>query len=206
LRKNIEKSEDMAAFPLSGGETAYVDAETGKAYAKKPEFMTQLRGNLLVSKAHGRIAFRGAVDSLEAAVLEVQALAAEQGEGEVRDGLGELLQCLRKLMSAEVNERPLGPLCLFGLSAGEIRAQTHDLQAAFGMVHPLPDYTMGTLALRLNTLRTKVRETELLAVRTFDVRDREARNDIIAALNRLSSAAYWLFCRYLSRKAPTERP
>jgi ethanolamine utilization cobalamin adenosyltransferase len=48
---------------------------------------------------------------------------------------------------------------------------------------------MGPLALRLNTLRTKIREGELLTIRIL-----RRRKDIITAMNRLSSAMYWLFC------------
>lgn len=182
------------------GKATFRDAETGELYAEKPEDMTHLRANLLVSKAHGRIRFRGKLDSLEAEVLEAQVLAAERGEGELRDALGDVLRCLREIMSAEVNERPLGAVALFGLSADEIRAQVHNVGVSFGMAHPVPDHTMGAVAVRLNTLRTRVRELELLAVRTFPGGD--IRDDIIRALNRLSGAVYWLLCRRLSRKGP----
>jgi ethanolamine utilization cobalamin adenosyltransferase len=182
------------------GKATFEDAETGEQYAEKPEDMTHLRANLLVSKAHPRIRFRGGLDSLEAEVLEAEVLARERGEGALGEGLGELLHCLREIMSAEVNERPLGPLVLFGLSADEIRAQIHHVEASFGMVHPIPEAAMGALAVRLNTLRTRVRELELLAVRTFCPGGNAPRPDIIRALNRLSGAVYWLLCRHLSEK------
>jgi ethanolamine utilization cobalamin adenosyltransferase len=56
---------------------------------------------------------------------------------------------------------------------------------------------MGPLAARLNLLRTKVREAELLAVRVFGPGEDE-REDLILAMNRLSSALYWLFCKEIS--------
>jgi ethanolamine utilization cobalamin adenosyltransferase len=199
LREGAEKPGGMPVSPIPDrGKATFQDAETGELYAGKPEAMTHLRANLLVSKTHGRIRFRGGLDSLEAEVLEAQVLAAE--EGELREGLGELLRCLRDLMSAEVNERPLGALVLFGLSADEIHAQTHNVKAVFGIAHPVPDHTMGALAVRLNTLRTRVRALELLAVETFRPGGSVPRDDIILALNRLSSAVYWLFCRHLSRR------
>jgi ethanolamine utilization cobalamin adenosyltransferase len=201
LKEDPKTPETMPVEPVpKRGKNTYVDAETGEFYAEKPEYMTQLRGNLLVPKTHRRIAFRGAVDSLEADVLEAALVAAEQGEEETRKGLGEILLCLRKVMSAEVNETPLEAPRLFGLSAGELREQTHDVKSAFGIPHPDPDYTMGPLALRLNTLRTRVRSAELLAVRTFCPQSGYPRDDIILTLNRLSSAVYWLFCRHISRK------
>ena len=47
----------------------YIDAVTGEALAEKPEHMTQLCGNRLVSKTHPRIVFRGKLDSLIAKAL-----------------------------------------------------------------------------------------------------------------------------------------
>jgi ethanolamine utilization cobalamin adenosyltransferase len=201
LRENPKEPEGMPVTPIPDqGKSTYVDAETGEFYAQKPEHMTHLRGNLLTQKTHPRIVFRGAIDSLEADVLEARALAVERHEEETGDGLGEILLCLREIMSAEVNESPLASPRLFGLSAGELREQTHNVKAAFGIPHPNPEYTMGAVALRLNTLRTRVRSVELLAVRTFCPQGKYPREDIILTLNRLSSAVYWLFCRHISRE------
>jgi ethanolamine utilization cobalamin adenosyltransferase len=137
-----------------------------------------------VEKNHPRIGFRGALDSLEADILEAQILAAGENKDYYVQALAEILDFVRELMGAEVNERTFVAPKLFGFSLDELHEQSHKVK------HRLPDYTMGALPLRLNTLRTRVRETELLAVRTFSDRD-----DIAHALNRLSSAVYWLFCK-----------
>jgi ethanolamine utilization cobalamin adenosyltransferase len=189
------------------GKNTYVDAETGESYEVKPEYMTHLSGNRLVPKNHGRIRFRGIIDSLEAEVMEAQTLASSLGETWFCQGLGVVLTCLRGILAAEVKETPLPELSLFGLSEEELHRQSHDVRGAFGIAHPVPDYTMGPLAVRLNTLRTRIREGELLAVRIFWVHNADGtpgghcgREDIIRALNRLSSAFYWLFCRCLSKQ------
>jgi ethanolamine utilization cobalamin adenosyltransferase len=176
-------------------------------HGAKPEYMTHLSGSRLVPKTHGRIAFRGIIDSLEADVMEAQVLASSLGEGWYCERLGEVLDCLQNILAAEVKETPLPEFRLFGLSGEELHAQSHDVQGIFGMAWPLPDYTMGPLAVRLNTLRTRLREGELIAVRTFWVHDGDAggrcgREDINRAMNRLSSAVFWLFCRCLSLKRP----
>jgi ethanolamine utilization cobalamin adenosyltransferase len=165
----------------------------------KPEHMTSLSGGRMVHKSHGRIAFRGALDSLQAEIIEAQVLACQLGETRCLEGLGEILFCLRELLAAEVQETPVPPPRLFGLDAEELRRQTHELPASFGMDHPLPDYTMGPLAARLNSLRAHIREAELCAVRAFASGEDE-RGDIILVMNRLSSALYWLFCRLLSAR------
>jgi ethanolamine utilization cobalamin adenosyltransferase len=76
---------------------------------------------------------------------------------------------------------------LFGYSLDELHNQIHHVKETFGFEHPLPDYRMGALAIKLNTLRTRIRETELAAA-----------EDIQQILNRLSSAVYWLFCKSLT--------
>ncbi|MDR2922847.1 MAG: hypothetical protein LBU85_05845 [Treponema sp.] len=157
-----------------------------------------MRAGQTVSKTHPRIVFRGALDSLEADILETQLLAAERNEDFFRDALGEILLFTREIMSAEVNERPLVPVKLWGQTLDELHEQSHNVQGSFGFPHPVPDYTMGLLPVRLNTLRARVREVEIAAVRAFSSDTEQKRDDIVYALNRLSSAVYWLFCLSLS--------
>jgi ethanolamine utilization cobalamin adenosyltransferase len=209
LKEPVPEAGEPRIMPVTPverrGENTYVNAETGETCGVKPEYMTHLSGNRLVPKHHGRIRFRGIIDSLEAEVMEAQTLAFSLGETWYCRLLGETLTCLRGILAAEVKETPLPELKLFGLPEEELHRQSHDVRGAFGMDHPVPDYTMGPLAVRLNTLRTRVREGELLAVRVFWVPGADGtpggrcgREDIVRALNRLSSAFYWLFCRYLS--------
>ncbi|MDR1971842.1 MAG: hypothetical protein LBQ46_07960 [Treponema sp.] len=160
----------------------------------------------LVSKTDRRIRFRGLIDSLEAETIEAQVLASGLGEPYYCGCLGELLAALRGILAAEVKETSFTLPDLFGFSPEELHRQTHNPAASFGLAgHPLPDYRQGSLAARLNTLRAHVREAELYAVRAFcpeaaagpaEVAAR--REDLAQALNRLSSALYWLYCRLLS--------
>ena len=155
----------MSRTPIAdrGGRT-YIDAATGLGLGReKPEEMTHLRGNLLVKKTHPRIAFRGKLDSLEAALLEAQWLAHKENRPEVRDDLGEVLEHGRLVLGAEVKGEPLPEGTLMGMDQGELRRVSHDIRGEFGIDHPVPGWEMGELALRLNTIRTQVRETELAA-------------------------------------------
>ena len=154
--------------------------------------MTGLSGDLKISKADDRIAFRGLIDSLEALVIEGQVLASERGEDQICSNLGEVLGYLRMIMSAEVNDTPLPPLFLFGMDAEEIRKESHK---AF----VLPDYALGPVAARINLIRAKVREVELHAVKVFGSESLN-RDDIIVGLNRLSSALWCLFTGYNARR------
>jgi ethanolamine utilization cobalamin adenosyltransferase len=199
--RGIRLEEDGPSMPVEPikdqGALTFVNAETGEHYAKKPDRMTHLSGNRLVSKTNPRIQFRGAIDSLEAAVLEAQVLAQGLGEDWYCGALGEVLELLRKILGSEVREEPLPDFRLFGKTTDEIHAESYDTRGAFGIAHPIPASAMGALPVRLNSLRTQVREVELLAVKTFP---EGTRDDIVKALNRLSSAIYWLFCKYVSER------
>ncbi|MCR4615960.1 MAG: hypothetical protein K5756_07430 [Clostridiales bacterium] len=182
----------------SGGDDKYVDYETGKGYSYKPENMTHIRGNLLVSKTHPRIAFRGKLDSLEAKIMETQIVAQEMDRGDVVNDLEEIYGFVRTVLSAEVNEKPLGEFKLLGMDSGRLRYASHHVHEEFGIGHYVPSYTMGKLCVALNALRTAVRETELSAAQAFTKENVTDRVDIIEALNRLSSCVYIVYCRVLS--------
>lgn len=178
----------MDTHNFVGGVGRFVDYITGVRYGKKPEDMTHIRGNLLVKKNHPRIVFRGLLDALEAKIIEVQCIAYESANQEIVDNLEEVLGYVRKMLGAEVKEAPFSPPKLFNLSEDELKKASHSPMDYCGIDHILPSYKYGKLFAGLNTLRTEVRKTELQAITTFQ----GSRQDIILALNRLSSAIYLL--------------
>jgi ethanolamine utilization cobalamin adenosyltransferase len=170
----------------------------GAGSSEKPDHMTHLSGNLLVSKGHPRIEFRGRMDSLQSKILEVQVRAVELGDRALAVELEELLEFVRSLLAAEVTDRPLEERALFGLDLDEIRSMSHNPKKTFGLGHIRPHYSMGALCAGLNILRTEVREVELAAFRAFSGDDGSIeRPDLLRALNRLSSALYILMYRRL---------
>lgn len=187
----------MPRTPLpEGGSHAFVDHASGKGYAKKPQRMTHLAGNRLVPKAHPRIALRGKLDTLEGEMIRAQIIAREHNMPDLCADLGEALAFTRKLLGAEVTGRPLDAMVLFGMHADELHYISHHVNEFFHFDHPVPDHSMGRVAAELNLLRAKAREVELAAEHTFSqANDRE---DILQALNRLSSAIYVLFCRVIA--------
>ncbi|GHV43883.1 hypothetical protein AGMMS49546_26810 [Spirochaetia bacterium] len=166
----------------------------------KGESMTHLHGNHLVYKDHPMIIWRGKLDSLTALIIEAQELGAEKGNQEFIEDLQGVLDFVRSLLSAEYKNTPLGPFQLLGLSMEELHEHSHNPQKYYGFPHILTDHRMGSLCIRLNRLRTAVRETELAAAAAFASGNGEAtREDIIEALNRLSSLFYILMYKYLPR-------
>ena len=190
---NAERIEVRSA------ETAKTEAyrlASGGFMAEKPEHMTHLHGDVLVHKTHPRIAFRGAVDSLEAEIVLCQ-LESER----VQKELGEILALARMLIRSEVMDEPVpeGKLC--GLTEQEIRERSHCPQNFYGVPHFMPEYTDGETVLRLNRLRCAVRSAELAAARAFtDENGLCTRKDILQALNRMSSMVYILMIRLKAGK------
>ena len=215
VRMNIRNREGKRVFYLGRGDNLtsgardylrrerieILSAETAKpteyrlangaVLREKPEQMTHLNGNLLVSKTHPRIKFRGAMDSLEAELLLCQ-LSCEKWRAE----LGEILALARKLIRCEVLGEPVPEEKLCGLTMEEQRNRSHRPQDYYGQVHFMPEVTDGPVVLHLNRCRTGARAAELAAAAAFvDADGNCSRTDILRALNRMSSMIYILMIR-----------
>ena len=169
----------------------------GGILQEKPEHMTHLRGNILVPKTHPRIAFRGTMDTLEAELMLCQ-LNVPEG---IRKDLGEVLALARNLIRCEVMEEPVpqGKLC--GLTEDEQRSRSHRPQDYYGQTHFMPEYTDGPVILSLNRCRTAARSAELAAAAAFTSPEGNTlREDILRALNRMSSMLYILMIRVKAGK------
>ena len=156
---------------------------------EKPEHMTHLNSDLLVSKCHPRIAFRGAVDSLESELIFAQLAVPE----DVAKQLQEVLNLVRLVIRCDVLEEELKVQKLCGLTEGELRQRSHRPQEYYGIPHFMPEYTDGEAIVRLNRARCAAREAELKAVAAFTDREgNPTRVDILRAMNRVSSMIYIL--------------
>lgn len=161
----------------------------GKTAQEKPEEMTHLRGNILVSKTAPIIAFRGAMDSLQAEILWAQLSVAP----EIRRKLEEILQLSRNILRWEVMQEPAVLDSLCGFTAEELRRRSHLPQEYYGIAHFMPSWEDGAPILALNRVRCAVRNAELAAARAFCPDNGSCqRPDILRLLNRMSSMVYLL--------------
>lgn len=169
----------------------------GAELTQKPEHMTHLHGNVLVPKTHPRIAFRGAMDTLEAELLLAQLVS----DGTMRDQLQQVLDLARDLIRWEVLEEPVEERNLCGLDQQALRAHSHRPQDFYGQPHFMPQVTDGEVILRLNRARCAARQAELLAVAAFCDRDAvPTRPDLLQVMNRMSSMLYILMIRQKARQ------
>ena len=177
------------------GETATIEVYrllNGAVLKEKPEQMTHLRGDVLVMKTHPRIAFRGAMDTLEAELLLCQLVCGEK----LRKDLGEILNLARMLIRCEVMEEPVQSEKLCGLTEADQRERSHRPQDYYGQAHFMPEVSDGEVVLRLNRCRCAARAAELAAAAAFtDEVGNAVRADILRALNRMSSMIYILMIK-----------
>mgnify|MGYP003293120005 FL=1 len=212
VRDNIRNREGKRVFYLAGGDTLTPGARdwlrrekieilspeearpqrfrllSGGYSEEKPEHMTHLNREILVPKTHPRIAFRGAMDTLEAELILAQ-LAAPKSAGK----LEEILSLARKIIRCDVLEEPLEVTVLCGLTEQEMRHRSHFPQEYYGIAHFMPAADHGRPMARLNRARCAAREAELKACDAFSDREgKPTRPDILRAMNRMSSMLYLL--------------
>lgn len=161
----------------------------------KKETETSFRDRQVVPKNHPQIRFRGELDSLIASFLLVQYEAEQDDERLLRAQLEEIIQFCHQILSVEVTGKSVQLDGLLGMTFDQIRAHSQNPLKYIGVDHILPTAQMGKWILKINILRTQVRETELAAVDAFIDDTSNAAQQILMSLNRLSSALYILMCR-----------
>jgi len=176
---------------VSGGVAAGVSAEMDtSASSSKPEHMTHLLGRQLVPKDHPRIVFRSLIDNFQAEVLVQQQRAENRGDRVLARQLEDLFRRAQAILKAEVTGAKLEPGVFLGLSEAEIRVRSHTPQKYFGIGHLDLSADLSPEVLSLNRLRTLIRQVEVAAVAAFTCDATVEREDLLRALNRLSSVIY----------------
>ena len=211
VRDNIRNREGKRVFYLAKGDQMTSDARDyllreriailspeqakveefavlgGGFCREKPEHMTHLDAQVLVPKTHPRIAFRGAIDMLEAELLLCQSIA----DALVYDWLQQALDMARVLIRCDVLGESVPEMKLDGMSQEQLRSRSHTPQKYYSQSHFMPCGKDGKVLLQVNRARCAARQAELLAVQAFADRDgNPTRPDILQALNRLSSFLY----------------
>ena len=184
--------ERIAILPASEARPERYRLLGGGFMEQKPEHMTHLNGDILVPKTHPRIAFRGAVDTLEAELL----LCCAAATGAVRSQLEEALAYARNLLRYEVLDEPVKEAILGGMDAKALRERSHRPQDFYGQPHFMPGPEDGQLLLQINKARCAARGAELQAVAAFS----DTREDLLRAFNRLSSFLYLIMIQLKAGK------
>ena len=183
--------ERIAILPATDARPERYRILSGGFTEEKPEHMTHLNGDLLVPKTHPRIAFRGAMDTLESLIL-----LCRTEDASLQKHIEEILALARNVIKWDVLEMPAEDTLLCGLDEKQIRRHSHFPQEYYGQPHFMPSFDDGLILLQLNRARCAARQAELLAVHAFSDRDdNPTRPDLLQILNRLSSMLYILMIR-----------
>lgn len=197
----------------------------------KPEHMTHLSAHQLVDKTNPVIAFRGAIDTLEAEIILVQHKVSKLGMLTLDRALEEIRVFVHDLIRCEISGdiAKIDHLC--GLTDKEIRDHSHHPGKYYGISHFVPSKAQGEVPGYINKLRTLTRQTELMACNAFkkdnvgcvtknsndggvtrtsgvDISQTSGelftRTDIIQTLNRLSSLFHVVMIRCIHGDYPRE--
>lgn len=183
------RTQRVQIMPASAANIAEYELPNGVTTAEKPEHMTHLRGNILVPKSHPIIAFRGAMDTLQAEILLAQLAVAPP----LQRKLEEILTLSRNIIRWEVMQEPATQEYLCGLSQQQQRSHSHHPQKYYGQPHFMPSCSDSAELLQLNRVRCAARNAELAAAHAFCDKDGVcSRSDILLLLNRMSSMLYIL--------------
>ncbi len=190
--RDFLRREGIEILPAAEASPALYHTADGRTLPEKPEHMTHLRGNTLVSKTAPVIAFRGAMDTLQARLL----LAQAQAPPALRRELGQVLALARSILRWEVMEEPAEGEGLCGLTWEQLRRHSQQPQRFYGQTHFMPEAGDGKMLLLVNLCRCTAREAELAAARAFDDGSGGCtRPDLLRFLNRMSSMLYILMLR-----------
>jgi ethanolamine utilization cobalamin adenosyltransferase len=154
-----------------------------------------------------RLVFRGKLDTLHAHFLLAAAQARRFNLPELADYLSTLAAYCREIASAESNERPVAPLQLAGLTEAEIGEGSPRPDRALEIPRIVPGLGDHEILLQLNLLHCQTRETELVVANVFARPESQpTRPDLIVAMNRLSSAVYYLILLLKAGKIAWKMP
>lgn len=160
----------------------------------KKEHMTCIRRGEYAPKDCRAIQFRGALDTLDAHFAYGAALARERGDEETAQKLYQLRGVSQKIMAADVSRMPLMDDSYMGMPGDEIHELSHNPKR-LGVEHMLGRTELSPVLAYVNLIRTAARTAEREAVGLFVHGEEIEREDILQALNRLSSALYVLMCQ-----------
>ncbi|KXS49437.1 ethanolamine utilization cobalamin adenosyltransferase [Halanaerobium congolense] len=197
-------SKGRAKVDKKSADFKYQSYYSGAYFKEKPEAMTQIFANKLVYKDHPLIEYRGKLDSFQSQILEVMLVVETEEIPGLYQDLEESLEIMRNILAAEVRDQEFNLETIIGLTAAEIRARSHNPQKYFSVKHILPSPDLGKILIKLNSLRSSVREVEIAAIKAFRDEKGIKRPDIIKALNRMSSVFYVMMCKYQAGKYKKE--
>ena len=167
---------------------------TEASFEKKPEYMTQIFGNYLVVKNHKRIVLRGKFDNLQAQTVKYW--KKYQKNKKLESDFSQAYRFVRDLFISEMTDAEFLEREVLGHDIDSLKDITHNTVKYFKTGHLFEiNAEYGEDVIDINCLRALSRECEVAAVDAFYKDGKVERNDILKALNRLSSIFYLMMLK-----------
>lgn len=150
---------------------------------------TWLDASTQVPKTHGRIIFRGKMDTLlaSAILVETQFDPKDRLPHLLKDCLCDVKNWIMQVLAAEMSGQNPTIAGMGGMDMETLHAVSRDPGKYLNMEHCMADASQGGNVALVNWLRALTRETEIAALRNLP-----GDSPVCCALNRLSSALYVL--------------
>ena len=150
---------------------------------------TWLDASTQVPKTHGRIIFRGKMDTLlaSAILVETQFDPKDRLPHLLKDCLHDVKNWIMQVLAAEMSGQAPTIAGMGGMDMETLHAVSRDPATYLNTEHCMADASQGGNVALVNWLRALTRETEIAALRNLP-----GDSPVCCALNRLSSALYVL--------------
>lgn len=198
--KELEKDkEEEKETEKSSKEIKYRDYITGGMYEKKPEYMTQIFGNDLVVKNHKRIVLRGKFDSLQAET--VRYWKKYEKNKKLEADFSQVYRFIRDLYISEIVDSEFQERDVLGYDIDTLKEITHNTHKYYKTGHLFEiNANYDETVIDINSLRALSRECEICAVDALYKEGKVEREDMLKALNRLSSIFYLMMLKANNRE------
>ncbi len=168
----------------------------GESYIEKPEYMTQIHGNVLVLKSNKIIKFRSKLDYFLSELVLTEKLI-NSTNNKFKEDMESIREFVDDMVRSEVLDKKIEKDSkILGMDFKKLREVSHNPKKYYKMEHLFRISKENKInTLRLNVLRTIIRETEILGVEAYVSERGVEKEDILAGLNKLSSAIYIMMLR-----------
>ena len=172
--------------------------KNGECYFKKPEYMTVVDGNVLISKNSKLISLRGKIDTFLAELLLNTKEIEQSSNNKLIKDIETVIKFIQNIIVAEKLDKILeNQILLDSKTIKDIKEIIDNPKEYFKKGHLLEVSLNSDLTIhKLNRLRFLARELEIQAIDYFVEDYKVNRKDLLEAFNVLSDVIYIIILKY----------
>ena len=172
--------------------------KNGECYFEKPEYMTVVDGNVLISKNSKLISLRGKIDTFLAELLLNTKEIEQSSNNKLIKDIETVIKFIQNIIVAEKLDKILeNQILLDSKTIKDIKKIIDNPKEYFKKGHLLEVSLNSDLTIhKLNRLRFLARELEIQAIDYFVEDYKVNRKDLLEAFNVLSDVIYIIILKY----------